>query len=126
MTIPVRGEVWEVDVTPLGRDEKPEIRPVVIVSANEFNGATGLVMIVPCSYLPSRSPLHVARVKADVPLEGVKSLRVDIVHSIKQDRLIRRLGKMMDVTMSAVDDRLRLLLGFWPEGVPFPSDKEGE
>jgi len=46
MRIPVRGEIWHVNLNPTAGKEQQGARPVLIVSDKEFNRA-GLVLICP-------------------------------------------------------------------------------
>lgn len=46
MRIPVRGEIWHLDLNPAAGKEQQGSRPVLIVSDKEFNRC-GLVLICP-------------------------------------------------------------------------------
>jgi mRNA interferase MazF len=88
------------------------MRPGLVVSVNPFNhGPAGLVVLLPLTSVPKGVPFHVA---VDAPEGGLKAksfIKCEDIRSVAKERLSGRLGKVSARTMTAVEDRLRILLG---------------
>lgn len=110
-SLPARGEVWLVDLSPTRGHEQAGRRPALVVSANPFNhGPAGLVVVVPLTTRHRRIPLHVP---VEPPEGGVRETsyaKCEDVRSISVERLTKPWGPVTPATMAAVEDRLRILL----------------
>jgi mRNA interferase MazF len=108
---PARGEIWEADLNPSRAHEQGGTRPVLIVSVDPFNqGPSGLVIVVLISTKDKK-------VRSQVPVEqgegGLKTksfIKCEAVRSISIERLRSRWGTASSATVSAVEDRLRILM----------------
>src|SRR5437868_3185000 len=108
---PARGEIWEADLNPPRGHEQGGTRPVLVVSVDLFNqGPSGLALVVPISTKDKR-------VRSQVPIEAgeggmrIKSfIKCEAIRSISIQRLQGRWGVVSAATLSAVEDRLRILL----------------
>jgi mRNA interferase MazF len=111
MRKPARGEIWESDLNPSRGHEQGGTRPILIVSVDPFNqGPSGLVIVVPISTKDKK-------VRSQVPVEqgegGLKTkcfIKCEAIRSISTERLRSRWGTTSGATMSAVEDRLRILM----------------
>jgi mRNA interferase MazF len=91
--------------------EQGGTRPILIVSVDPFNqGPSGLVIVVPISTKDKK-------VRSQVPVEqgegGLKTksfIKCEAIRSISTERLRSRWGMASTATMSAVEDRLRILM----------------
>jgi mRNA interferase MazF len=108
---PTRGEVWLTDLNPTRGHEQAGRRPVLVVSEDLFNrGPAGLVIVLPMTSTLRNVPSHVP---VDPPEGGVKhrtAVLCEAVRSISSERLVVRWGAVDRPTMTAVEDRLRILL----------------
>ena len=108
---PSRGEIWAADLNPPRGHEQGGTRPVLIISVDLFNqGPSGLVIVVPISTKDKR-------VRSQVPIEagegGVRTrsfIKCEAIRSISTQRLQGRWGAVAAATLTAVEDRLRILL----------------
>jgi mRNA interferase MazF len=108
---PARGEIWEADLNPPRGHEQGGTRPVLVVSVDLFNqGPSGLAIVVPISTKDKR-------VRSQVPIEagegGLRTksfIKCEAIRSISIQRLQGRWGAVSPATLSAVEDRLRILL----------------
>lgn len=109
---PARGEIWLVDLNPARGHEQAGKRPALVISVDLFNsGPAGLVVVLPITTKDKKIPLHV---KISPPEGGVKEtsfIKCEDIRSVSTERLLARLGGVSQNTMSAVEDRVRVLLG---------------
>jgi mRNA interferase MazF len=107
-----RGEVWLADLEPTrGREQSGE-RLVLIVSTDRFNqGRSGLVVAVPLTTRRRDLAVHVEVRPPDGGLRDVSFAMCEQVRSLPVDRLgPQPFGRVPAEMLSAVEDRLRLLL----------------
>jgi mRNA interferase MazF len=111
MADPLRGELWLVDLNPTRGHEQAGKRPGLIVSVDLFNqGPAGLVVILPITAKAKGIPFHIEINISEGGLTRQSFVKCEDVRSIAKERLSKRLGRVSDQTMKAVEDRLRILL----------------
>jgi mRNA interferase MazF len=100
-----RAQVYQVDLDPTVGSEIQKLRPCLIVSPDEMNGAIRTVIVAPMTTqgkpYPTRIPCRFAG------KEGLIAL--DQIRTVSKERLGRRLGAMDPPTMSVALARLRLM-----------------
>ena len=107
----LRGEVWLVDLNPTRGHEQAGRRPGLIVSVDLFNkGPAGLVVILPITTKAKGIPFHVEINIQEGGLAQQSFIKCEDIRSIDKERLFKRVGRVSDETMRAVEDRLRILL----------------
>ena len=112
MINPSRGDVWLVNLNPTAGREQAGMRPALIVSVDIFNhGAAELVVVIPITSKAKGVPLHVEINPPEGGLSMTSYAKCEDVRSISTSRLMRRLGNVTPLTIDAVEDRLRVLLG---------------
>lgn len=109
---PARGEVWMTDLGSGRGREQSGTRPVLIVSVDGFNrSGADLIIAIP---LTSRRKHIRTHVEIQPPEGGVtvtSFIKCEDVRSLSVERLFRLMGMVTATTMTAGEDRLRLLLG---------------
>ena len=110
--LPRRGELWLADLQPTKGHEQTGRRPVLIVSANEFNfGPATLVFALPLTRTERQIPFHIA---VDPPEGGLKArsfILCDSLRSISRERLgSAPWGNVSPTTLDKVEYALRILL----------------
>ena len=112
MPEPSRGEVWLVNLNPSRGHEQAGVRPGLVVSVDLFNhGPAGLVVLLPLTSIGKGIPFHV---ELNPPEGGVKVksfIKCEDIRSVAKERLSRRWGMVSGTTLTAIEDRLRILLG---------------
>ena len=104
MNNPQRGEVWIVD---LGYAAK--IRPCLVISVPALDQDRALVTLIPHTTQPRGSRFEVFA-EARYLKQGVFDTQNLI--SVPHAKLIRRLGTLNDTQISAIEQSLRMWLGF--------------
>lgn len=109
---PARGEVWMAELgTGRGR-EQSGTRPILIVSVDGFNqSGSGLVIAVPLTSRKKRVRSHVEVLPPEGGVSVTSYVKCEDVRSISTERLLRLIGSVSASTLSAVEDRLRFLMG---------------
>ncbi|MBC7343343.1 MAG: type II toxin-antitoxin system PemK/MazF family toxin [Clostridia bacterium] len=112
MRTPLRGEVWLVDLDPVGGSEQAGRRPGLVVSVDLFNrGPADLVVVIPLTTREKGIPWHVAVEPPEGGLKEKSFIKCEDLRSVAKERLLSRLGAVSAETLAAVEDRLRILLG---------------
>lgn len=112
MTDPARGEIWSADLNPTRGHEQSGQRPVLVISEDIFNkGLAGLVIVVPLTSTDRGVPSHVSIKPPEGGLKNPSVILCEAVRSIAKERLVSRRGKVTPSVLTAVEDRLRILMG---------------
>lgn len=108
---PSRGEIWLIDLNPVRGHEQGGKRPGLVISVDLFNhGPAGLVVALPVTTRKKGIPFHV---EIDPPEGGVQEksfIKCEDIRSVSKERLAAKLGTVSAEIMTAVEDRLRILL----------------
>jgi mRNA interferase MazF len=111
MAHPQRGEIWTADFDPIRGHEQGGQRPALVVSADTFNaGPAGLVVVLPLTTKSKGVRSHVAVDPPEGGLTARSFIKCEDVRSISLARLSRQWGTVTAATLTAVEDRLRILL----------------
>ena len=111
MNSPARGEVWLADLNPSRGHEQAGRRPVLVVSEDLFNrGPAGLAIVLPMTSTVRDVPSHVPITPPEGGVKSRTAILCEAVRSVAVERLVTRWGAVDRQTMSAVEDRLRILL----------------
>lgn len=109
--LPQQGEVWLAELDPTRGSEHAGRRPVLVCSTDRLNRAPiGLCIAVPLTTTARDNPLHVV---IEPPQGGVRKRSFalpEMVRSLAQSRLARRMGRVDEGTLDAVIQRVRVLL----------------
>jgi mRNA interferase MazF len=108
---PQRGEIWLVDLNPTRGREPFGRRPALIVSVDLFNqGPADLVVILPVTSKEKGIPFHLIIEPPESGLSKTSFIKCEDIRSIAKERLLKRVGKISNRTLTDVEDRLRILL----------------
>lgn len=99
--IPEQGEIWLFDPDPVkGREIRKKVRLALIISCNELNaGPSGLVIIIPLTSKDKKINSHVKITPPEGGLTIVSFAVCEQVRSASKERLIKRLGKVNDLSI---------------------------
>jgi mRNA interferase MazF len=106
--LPLRGDVWLIDLgSPLGHEAGLK-RPALVVSVDEFN-SHGLVTVLPITRTDKAYPTRVAIAPGLSGLHERSFIQVEHIRTVSSQRLVRRLG-IGSGEMPRVESVLRHLL----------------
>jgi len=109
---PSRGDIWLVYLNPVRGHEQAGKRPVLVLSVDLFNsGPAGLIIVLPVTTKEKGIPFHVEVYPPEGGLKENSFVKCEDIRSISKDRLLWHLGIVSSLTMAAVEDRIRILLG---------------
>lgn len=110
-SLPVRGDIWLVDLDPTKGREQRGLRPAVVVSADGFSqGPAELVIVLPVTTTDRRIPSHVLVTSRDSGLDHDSWILCEQVRCVSRHRLSRRLGRVTVEAMERASLLLRVLL----------------
>jgi mRNA interferase MazF len=108
---PLRGEIWQANLNPTRGHEQSGIRPVLVVSVDQFNhGPADLVVVLPITSKARGIPLHVPIQPPECGLKMMSFIKCEDIRSISKERLTEKIGAIKEETLEEIDDRLRILL----------------
>lgn len=108
-----RGEVYYVNLNPTEGSEINKIRPAIIVSNNEINQFSSVILIVPCTTYKSGRKLYRSQVLIKSPEGGLTNDSVALseqMRSISKTRVQEKLGQVSDKVLTKLDQALAITL----------------
>ncbi|MDQ3695188.1 MAG: type II toxin-antitoxin system PemK/MazF family toxin [Chloroflexota bacterium] len=109
--LPSRTDVWLVDLDPPQGHEQGGVRPILVVSTDDFNhGRFGMTIVLPITSVNKRIPFHVAVDPIEGGLSQPSFIKCEDIRVVSTARLKRRFGRVTPNTMRQVSDLLRKLL----------------
>lgn len=109
---PRRGEIYEVDLELVVGREQGGRRPILVVSIDPMNrAATRLVIGTPLTTTDWGTEMHVRIEPPESGLSRISFAMPEMVRSVSQQRLRRRLGFVSSETVDSVARRAGLLIG---------------
>jgi mRNA interferase MazF len=109
---PSRGEVWYADLSPTRDHEQAGTRPVLVVSADEFNrNARELAVVVPLTTTVRTGGYRVSVSPPEGGLRAPSHALCAHIRSVSVNRLERRLGRVSPETLDEIATKLAFMLG---------------
>lgn len=110
--IPLRGDIWYVDLDPTRGHEQAKKRPCLVISADTYNkGKTELAVVLP---ITSRYRPLSWLVEIHPPESGLNKVSYVICNQIRTVSLDRfdeiPIGKISENTFPKIEQRLKMLL----------------
>ncbi len=108
-----RGEVYYVDLNPTEGSEINKIRPAIIVSNNEINQFSTVILIVPCTTYKKGRKIYRSQVLIKADEDGLTNDSVALgeqMRSISKTRIKSKLGQISDQVLTKIDQALAVAL----------------
>lgn len=107
-----RGEIWLVDLgEPLGH-EQGWVRPILVVSSDEWNRHAPTVVVLPLTRTRHDLPTRVEiEPEARNGLDATSYARCEDIRGVSERRLDHRIGRVDVTVMIAVERTMRRLFG---------------
>ena len=110
---PSRGEIWTIDLNPTKGREQMGFRPALVISVDLFNhGPAELVVVIPMTSKEKGIPFHVAIDPSESGLSKRSFVKCEDIRSVSKQRLRKCVANVSEKTLGAVEERLKILLGF--------------
>ena len=108
-----RGQIFWCGLDPAQGHEQGATRPVVIVSADDYNGSRSpLVAIVPLTRAPVKNPIHLAFSPQQTGLDTPSTALIDHARFIDRGRLRgTSVGKLAQEALALLDRHLARVFG---------------
>jgi mRNA interferase MazF len=112
---PRRGEIWLVNFDPTVGAEIQKTRPALVLQNDIGNRVSPITIVAAITSTIKRVYPFQVRLPAKAGLTVDSVVTLNHIRSIDRRRLVRRLGKVDDPTMQAVDAALIVSLGIQVE-----------
>jgi len=100
---PERGDIWLTRLDPAEGREIRKTRPCLVVTPDAMNASVGTVSVMPLT-----SGSRAAAFRVAVEYRGIPGLLLgDHVRSVAKSRLVKRIGRIDDATLSRALKMLR-------------------
>ena len=111
-----RGELWTVDLRPTIGWEIAKKRPALIISSDQINSESPLVIIIPVSSkIPQITGFEkILLGKKESNLEKDSVILVNQIRTVDKTRLGKKIGHISEGKLEEVEDALKLVLGLLP------------
>ena len=108
-----RGQIYWCDLEPRRGHEQGDVRPVVIVSVDQYNNSRSpLIAVVPLTRSMPKNPLHVSLAPAETGLGSASSVLIDHARFIDRSRLrLEPVGRLTPEAQKKLDRNLARVLG---------------
>jgi|SRR3989344_5935096 len=108
-----RGEIWVVDLHAGVGWEVAKKRPALVISNNQINRISPLVVIIPISSrIPEiLGPERILISKKQTGLVKDSVMMINQIRTIDKKRLVSKTGKISEERLLEVEESLKLVLG---------------
>ncbi len=108
-----RGEIYDAVLDPTRDSEQAGFRPVVVVSRNAINEASGVVIVVPCTTYREGRRVYPSQTLIEGSDGGLETRSVALgeqLRAVSRSRLRRRRGTLSAEAVSRLDQALLIAL----------------
>jgi mRNA interferase MazF len=116
--MPLKGEVWQVDLDPSQGHEQAKIRPCVVISNNIVNTKMGLSIVVPLTGTPHHlksgklSPAMVEILPDEGGLNKPSYSMAHQVRTVSHSRFVRKLGTLTDKKIREIVSTVQEIINY--------------
>ena len=108
--VPRRGEIWIVNFNPARGSEQRGLRPALVVQNDVGNEYAATTIVAAISTTIRAYPVTVPLARGEGGLRKLSMVNLAQLLTIDKERLRRRLGRLPDHRLDAVDTALRVSL----------------
>ncbi len=110
---PQRGDIYLTALDPALGHEIKKTRPAVVIQNDISNhyGMTTIVAAITSKVSTPPYPNEVIVQPAGTGLEIISTIRLDQIRTVDRQRLIKRIGRVDTLTMTRVDEAIKISLG---------------
>ena len=108
--LPHRGEVWQVNFNPARGSEQRGIRPALVIQNDVGNEFAGTTIVAAITTTLKAYPVTVLIKRGEGGLREASMVNLAQILTVDKMRLHRRLGRLPDERLEAVDAAIRVSL----------------
>ena len=108
-----RGEIYDARLEPVEGSEQGGTRPVIIVSRDDINAYSPVVLAVPCTTYQNNKKIYPTQVLIKAPEAGLSNdsiVMADQVRVLSKQRLLRLRGILEQESLNKLDQALLIAL----------------
>ena len=108
-----RGDIYFADLSPVVGSEQGGMRPVLIVQNDTGNrhSPTVIAAAITSQQGKARLPTHIELTASSCGLSRNSVILLEQIRTIDKSRLLERMGKLDDATMTKVDNAISVSFG---------------
>jgi len=110
----LRGDIWWADLNPVRGHEQAGVRPVLVISENEFNRNSGTVIAVAITSQQPKARFPLSLEISSLKLPKRSWVKIGQVRTLSVDRLSNRMGVISAAEMDEVIEGLKEIIGSRP------------
>ncbi|KJU85955.1 transcriptional modulator of MazE/toxin MazF [Candidatus Magnetobacterium bavaricum] len=100
------------DLDPTVGHEQAGKRPCLIFSVDKFNQSKAeLIVVIPLTTKDRGIALHIPIEAFEGGLKYLSFIKCENIRSISTERLFKYIGRVSEITMRLVENRVRIILG---------------
>jgi mRNA interferase MazF len=107
---PHRGEIWQVNFNPARGSEQLGIRPALVIQNDVGNEFAGTIIVAATTTTLKAYPVTVLLRRGEGGLREPSMVNLAQILTVDKARLHRRLGRLPDERLEAVDAAIRVSL----------------
>ena len=107
----LRGEIWWADLNPVRGHEQAGVRPVLVISENEFNRHSGTVIAVAITSQQPKARFPLTLEIRSLKLSKRSWVKIGQVRTLSIDRLSSKMGVISAAEMELVIEGLNEIVG---------------
>lgn len=106
-----KGEIWLVNLDPAIGHEINKSRPAVIIQNDIGNKYSTITIVAPITSQGVERIYPIEVLLKNSGLEKKSKVLLNQIRAIDKKRLVKKLGKVDDYTLTQIDDALKISLG---------------
>jgi len=116
--MPLKGEVWDVNLDPAQGHEQSKMRPCVVISNDQMNTKMGLSIVVPFTgsgWYTKSGRLSPAMVEVNPPEGGITKTSFSMAHQVRtvsHSRFSKKFGTLSGSKLSAIVRSIHDMIDF--------------
>lgn len=107
-----RGDIWAIDLRPGLGSEITKKRPCLVISSDEFNNVSPLVIVLPVSSQIHQisGPERILLPRKNTRLKKDSIILINHIRALDKGRLSKKIGELSEEILREVEDGIKIVL----------------